>query len=506
MIKKYSILLILVLFAWGIALRAVEVVGGNYLFGFDQGRDYLAAFNIVENHKFTLIGAEIGAGSAGISNIFHGPGYYYLVALMYVLFRGDPYGGIVLMFLFGAGALLLSYITGKKMFGGGTALIALFLVGVSPLIAPQSRFLWNSHPTSFFIVLVFYFVYCIGIKPRVYAPLAVLCAGFIYHFELAIAVPLVIAVFLSLPIIYKIKDLRTYLYSLCALLIAFSPAILFEMRHGFMAVGSLWRYIVLRTPGSGIWWLRFTDHLPSYINNAKDSFIIEGGFIPLWTYKVLCLVLFIAAVIFSWTAKQQQRRKFFSFLFLMLCVSYGVLLFLENAVWNYYLIHAHFAYMYIFAYAAWASISNMRRSAWHKGLAVIFGIFLLSMTIASYKRIESNWQYDLRDKGGVEKITGKKQAIDYVYNDAKGRPFSEFTFMAPIYTYPYDYLFETYGKKMYGYMPGKEKKGFVYLIIEPDGSKPWTYKGWLETVIVGGDIIKTVTIPTGHIIQVRQFP
>jgi hypothetical protein len=78
--------------------------------------------------------------------------------------------------------------------------------------------------------------------------------------------------------------------------------------------------------------------------------------------------------------------------------------------------------------------------------------------------------------------------------------------MAPIYTYPYDYLFQTYGGQKYGYVPGSVKKGLVYLIIEPDSSKPWTYKGWLETVIVGGTIVKTETLPTGQIVQLRQFP
>jgi len=511
--KKYTMPLILLLFAWGIALRAVEVVGGNYLFGFDQGRDYLAAYNIVVNHKLTLIGSEIGAGSAGLNGIFHGPGHYYLIALMYVLFRGDPYGGIVLMFLFGFGALFLSYFTVKKMFGRITALITLFLVGVSPLIAPQSRFIWNSHPTSFFIVLVFYFAYLISIKPRLYAPLAIFVAGLIYHFELAIAVPLVIALCLSLPVIYKIKDMRTYLYSLFAVIIAFSPAILFEIRHGWMAVGSLWHYVIFGTSGSsGISLLRISDHVQSYINNAKDSFIIEGGVLPLWIYKALCISLFISIPVLSKTVINTQKRNFFSFLFLTLCTSYIVLLFLNNTVWDYYLIHAHFAYMYIFAYAAAASISKLHTSKLYQGLAIIFGIFMISMTLSSYKRIVMNYRYDLNDLGGVEKIEGKKIAIDYVYQDAAqtlpaGRQaFSQFTFMAPIYTYPYDYLFKTYGKKTYGYLPGIQKKGLVYLIIEPDGSKPWTYKGWLETVIVGGDIIKTVTLPTGHIIQVRQFP
>jgi hypothetical protein len=510
-LKKYRnaffLCLTVGIFLWSIALRGVEVVNKNYLFGFDQGRDYLAAYNIVVNHKLTLIGAEIGAGSAGLSNIFHGPGYYYLIALMYVIFGGDPYGGMVLMFLFGSGALILSYFTVKKMFGRITALITLFLVGVSPLIAPQSRFIWNSHPTSFFIVLVFYFAYLISIKPRLYAPLAIFVSCLIYHFELAIAVPLVIALCLSLPVIYKIKDLRTYLYSLFAVIIAFSPAIVFEMRHGWMAVRSLWHYILFGTSGSpGISLVRITDHVQSYINNAKDSFIIEGGVLPLWIYKALCISLLISILVLSKTIKNTAKRNFFSFLFLTLCVSYIVLLFLNNTVWDYYLIHAHFAFMYVFAYAAAASISKLHTSKLYQGLTVIFGIFMISMTLSSYKRIVMNYRYDLNDLGGVEKIKGKKIAIDYIYRDAKGKPFSEFTFMAPIYTYPYDFLFKTYGRATYGYVPGSEKKGLVYLIIEPDGSKPWTYKGWLETVIVGGDIVETKTLFTGHIIQKRLFP
>jgi hypothetical protein len=112
----------------------------------------------------------------------------------------------------------------------------------------------------------------------------------------------------------------------------------------------------------------------------------------------------------------------------------------------------------------------------------------------------------MTELGGVEKIRGKRMAIDYVYQDAKGKPFSVFVFMPPIYTYPYDYLFKTYGKDTYGYAPGNQKKGLVYLIIEKDNSKPWTYNGWLETVIKDGDIIETKTLITGHIIQKRMFP
>jgi hypothetical protein len=508
--KKYSKIivysLVFVIFAWGVALRAVEVINHNYLFGFDMGRDYLAAYNIVHNHKFTLIGAEVGAGSAGLNGIFHGPGYFYLIGLMYLLFKGDPYGGLLLMFCFGVAALLVTFFSVRKMFGLLTAIIALFLVGVSPLIASQSRFIWNHHPTSFFIALILYFSYLIAKKPRLYAPLAIFTAGIIYNFELAISVPLVVSLWIALPLIFRCKDGKTYLYSGAAVLFAFFPWVLFEARHGWMAVRSVITYIGTNSSSGGIPYLRVVDHVKSYLDNAKNSFILEFRFLPDWTFSVLIAFLLLAGIYISFGLKDKIKRKFFQFLLLLVFVSYGILLFLNNSVWDYYLIHLHFVYIYLFAFCFTSLITSFRKSIGAKIGSCILVLFLLSMLFSSYKRMLVDYRYDLTDLGGVEKIQGKKVAVDYVYKDAAGKSFSEFTFMAPIYTYPYDYLFLTYGKQKYGYSPGNQKRGLVYLIIEPDNSKPWTYKGWLETVIVGGTILDTKTLYTGQIIQKRMFP
>lgn len=508
--KKYSIIyycLVAGIFLWGIALRAVEVVNGNYLFGFDIGRDLLVARSIVEQHKLTLIGAEIGSGSAGINGIFQGPGYYYMLAVVYWLFHGDPYGVLLMMVLFGVATLVAVYWSLARMFDRGTAILALFLVGISPLIVSQSRFMWPPHPASLLIVLLLYFAYMIPKSPRMYAPLALISAGLTYHFEFAMTVPIVIALFIALPLVYRIKDVKTYLYSSVALLLAFSPMIFFEMRHGWVALHSVLSYTGFQGPiGNDVWMLRIMNHLGPYISNAANSFIYEHGLFPERFFTVLCGGLLIATAVFAWKTKNAVQRKFFQFCVLLLITSYLVLLGLNNAIWDYYLIHAHFIYMYVFAYLMVFSWRGMRKSVWMKAVFGILTFFLISMIASSAWRMMISYTYDFHDLGGVEKIQGKKMAIDYVYKDAGGQPFSEFTFMAPIYTYPYDYLFKTYGRDTYGYVPGNEKKGLVYLIIEPDYSKPWTYKGWLETVIVGGNIISTTTPPTGHIIQKRMFP
>ena len=111
--------------------------------------------------------------------------------------------------------------------------------------------------------------------------------------------------------------------------------------------------------------------------------------------------------------------------------------------------------------------------------------------------------FDLKDTGGIAKIKGKKDAIDYIYKDAGGKKFGLLVFSPPVYTYPYDYVIQWYGARKYGYIPYNEKKGLFYLLIEVDPEKPWSYKGWLETVVRDGKVINTVTLPSGFIVQKR---
>src|SRR3989338_11548996 len=120
---KLEIILFVLIIGISLLSRSIEVLNKNYIFGFDQGRDYLAVKNIVIDHKLTLIGSEIGAGVAGFRGIFHGPFYYYLLSLPFIIFRGDPYGGMVLMFILGIATIFLCYIIGRRLFGAKVELL-----------------------------------------------------------------------------------------------------------------------------------------------------------------------------------------------------------------------------------------------------------------------------------------------------------------------------------------------------------------------------------------------
>ena len=113
------------------------------------------------------------------------------------------------------------------------------------------------------------------------------------------------------------------------------------------------------------------------------------------------------------------------------------------------------------------------------------------------------WMHDYSDYGGTAKIKGKIDAIDYIYKQEKGKPFGLLVFSPPVYTYPYDYLLWWHGQRKYGYIPYSDKKETFYLLIESDPAKPWSYNGWLETVIKTGNVEWTKTLPSGFIVQKR---
>lgn len=501
--KKALIAVFVGLFLWGFFLRSVEVINGNYLFGHDHGRDYLAAYDIVKNHKLTLIGAEAGSGVAGFNGIFQGPGYFYLIALAYVFFGGDPIGAQIFMLLFGLAAMIIAAWVGLKTLGRVGSMVFLFFVTVSPLIVSQSRFIWSSHPVTSFVILALYFVFRIPKKPKIFAPLAVFTAVFAYHFQLGVTVPLVVALFLSFPLVYRIFDWKVYVYCFAAVFLAFSPMIVFEMRHGFMAVKSVFG----ATNGAGLGGLifdpiRLSSHVFDYWNNFYNTFTFEFGWIPRGIQMLILYATLPFLGIGLWFAKP---RRFVLFLLLLLVTTWAGYLFLNNTVWDYYLTHTRITYIFLYVIAILALLRIYKRLFVAKIGLMIFGIFLITIAVGSAFRQYISYTVDIRDIHVYEKIQGKKLVIDTIYDDAKGEKFSVFVFMPSVYTHPYDYLFKTYAKKRYGYEPNHQKQGLAYLIIEPDFSQIWRHKGWLETVVNGGETIWTKTILNSLILEKRMY-
>lgn len=514
--RFFYIIIFLSIFLLGLAMRSPELIAGNYLFGFDQGQNYIAATSIA-NGKFTLIGAEVGSGAAGVPGLFHGPGFYYVLALVIKLFGNDPYWGLVLMWVGGVVTMILAYLIAYKIFGKYAALVVLFLVSTAPLIAPQSRFMWGPHLGTILILLVYYCFYKIPDKPNLYTPLAVFFSGLLYHFELAIAVPLVITTFIITIFPYRVLNLKVFIVSVFACCFAFAPAMLFEVRHDFMATRGVIKHInnpsVVKeaspegdkkasVPHSAF----LKQHTDMFWFNFRDTFVFESGLIS-QQYFVITLYAIAGCILLAFfTTKDKRQRQFFIALYLVIPISYLVFVPLKNNIWHYYLIHLYFIHIFAVGFAWSIIVPRIKRFPLFTLASLFLVFFLLSITKGTSRRLELNWQVDFHDYGGHAKILGKKHIIDRVYKDANGQPFSLHIFVPPVYTYAYDYLLSTYAMDKYGYIPSREKTGTGYLIIEIDGEKPWSYKGWLETVIVSGTPVwEEYDEKSDHVLQKRIF-
>lgn len=479
--------------------RATEVINKNYVFLFDQGRDYLDVQKIVEKHKFTLIGAEIGAGSAGFKYIFHGPGYYYLLTIPYILFRGDPYGGVVLMFLLGLISIGLAFYMGNKILGKWGGVVFALMIAVSSPLIDQSRFIWNSYPATSLIILTYYFVYLTVKKSRNFLFLAAFSSAFIYNFELGMAVPMALSVFIFSILILKNKNLKAFLLMFLGFILGFLPMLLFEIRHGFLAFKSILAYIFsvsTNTPRPNFLFYQ-SDHLNSFKYNFINAFPSLN--FPIF-YALLFILVFSISLYLVIKEKNAALKKLLIYLFSLPVITYLILCFLKNAVWQHYLYHLLIGYLFIFTYALIVSDKNHLRL--FKYLLSIFLIVFLYKGLLHAKEVY--FQDYSNYYGGTAKIKGKIDALDYIYKDAKGEKFGLFVFAPPIYTYPFDYLLSWYGMKKYNYVPHHEKKGLFYLLIEKDGERPWADKGWMETVIKTGKVLETKTLkPSNFIIQKR---
>lgn len=499
-LEKNYYLILVVIFTLGFLLRGVELINGNYLFGFDQGRDYLLVKEMVDNFKPRLIGAEVASGAAGISYLFHGPFYLYFLAIFYILFKGDPYGGVVMMFLFGMGTLILTFFISRKMFSKFTALIITFLVAISPTLAPQSRFLWSNHPSSFFIILTFYLIFLIPKKPIIFLPLSLFTAGFIYNFELAVAVPFVIAIIIHSIFILKIRKPKILTASIIALMLAFLPFLIFEVKHGFNVFKGFSDYLTQTKEDTSLMFELFTfrDHIMNYWNNFIATFSFFSIVNNLYFHLLFLIIFIFGSKKAVSTLRDKSRKKLVKFILILIISSLLFFLILKNIIWDYYLIHLHFAYIILFSVIF---MTLVKKRNWF--LVGILSIYLIVMTLATGQRIYLNYNIDFKDYGGGQKIRGKIDVIDYIYEDAGDEKFNVLVFMPPVYTYPYDYLFSWYGKEKYGYVPGNEKKETFYLLIEPDSGKPWSYKGWEETVVKSGEVLWTKELPSGLIVEKR---
>ncbi len=487
--KKLFLLFSLLIIFIGSIPRAIEVFSGNYLFGFDQGLFYEAVRSIVVERHLTLIGAEVG----GIGGFFQGPGWYYLLTIPFLLFRGDPYGGMILMFFLGIIASALSIFLFQKDLGSKEAILTGTFISFSPGIISQSRFIWPPFViTPLCIVLLFCVLQAYRNK-KYFIPLSFVVIGLMSHFEIATAGTLLFSTLITYLIIRpkNFFSLKIIMLSILGFISVNITLIIFDIRHNFLSSKGVLTYLF---HGSSV---KSAYNLKNHFDMFKDSlYSISQN----WEFGALLIGISLYAMLLLLKDKKidTPTKNFLKFTLISIFMLFIVTLPIRSTLWSWWFldIPVYLSFLFGICLSYLYSLKGFRYIT--LGVLFFFVLLFIQKTLLWYKN-------DYKDFGGTAKIKGKTEAIDLIFKDAQKKDFGLFVFSPPVYTYPYDYILHWYAKDKYGYVPPAEKRKTFYLLIEPDPEKPWSYKGWLETVIKNGKPEKNLKSSGGFIIQKRTI-
>jgi len=496
--KRIFFIIFIIVLVLGFGLRAQEMISRNFLFLLDQGRDMMAVKGILYDNHPTLIGP-----STSLRGVFQGPLWYYLLAFSTGALGGDPWGGIVLMVAISILVLLVVYFWMKKLFGEKAAFVTFFLFAVSPEAAAGATYAWNPHPMWLLVVTYIFTFYSTIYKSNKFNVILWPVIGLMFHFQTAMAVFILLATIIYILIFdKKVLINKNFLIGTGLFLLTFSPQVLFDIRHDFLMSKSALSLIGgseqgLFASGENKGYLDLIKgHVLTLYSNFRSAFVNEG--IAKYIPNLVIAFIFLSLLFREKNKKFVGRESKLILLIAKLLLIILLLTFAYPFPLRYWFLTGFQSFYLIILGVILSKFLNYKL-----GKLAIISVFAV-LIFYSLQRIDTLYFHPPND-GGAEKIKGKLSAIDYVYKDAKGKPFGLLVFTPAVNTDAYDYLIFWHGKGQYGYVPHKEKKGTFYLLMETDSAKPWSNRGWIETVIKTGNVLEETTLPTGLIIQKRSI-
>ncbi len=382
-------LVFLLLFA--LATRLPHLFDYNIPFSFDHGRDSLAILDLIKTGTLKFIGPW-----TSIQGLFFGPGWYYLLAPLYWLLNGNPLAGPLTMQIVSLITIALAY----KYFGIYEAII----FASAPIFTIISVSAANPFPMVLIGLLI---LICLKNPSRHPMSLGLLISlGF--HFSSALA----IFYLLIIPLILLIRKIKLSLKKfIIGLIIPFIPQILFEIKHNFLEVRSLVSY--------------FAAGESQQINPGKVEIVTKSIFSELslailpgtaWL-NYLGLGLLIIGIVYL-----IAKRKINTFW-------PETVLFILIPTVGYWFLHYNVWYVYGLMPVIVIAVGQILRST-----PKIITYSYLGLLIIGAIKIPVR-------QTGAGFLPVKLQVLDYIYDQAQGKPFSSYQYLPNIYDYAYQYLY-----------------------------------------------------------------
>ena len=441
-------------------------------FHYDQGRDALVIWDLINKGKLFLIGPV-----TGIAGIFRGPFYYYLMAPFYFLGKGSPIWPSVFLAITSVFGLGLMYYLAKKVGGTVSGIIALILGGFSFEIIYASRWLSNPTPMLFLSMILVWSLFMISEgKKKFWWVVAGVLGLSLFHFGAASELFYFPAV--AIFAVWQRKNLpdkKTFWISVGVFILTVLPLALFDVRHGGILGGNIKGFLGESGAFSLPPWRFVADRfalLATYFSQLIFHHVYEKE-------SIFLFALFLSFV-YS-LSRFLVNDKFKIILLLFLSPVIGLIFFQGNYgnFYQYYLT----GYYLIFLILVAVTLGHVSHSSWFgKALVAIFLIFFLS------KNYSDLMPY-LKTTGSEPTaivLAGQVKAINWIYRDAGARKFNVDVYVPPVIPYSYDYLFK--------WLPNNYKVEsqvpLPYTLYEIDPPHPERLKAWLDRQKGIGRVIK----------------
>ncbi len=481
-LKNYPIqsgLLIIILF--GAFLIRTYRVGDLLGFYYDQGRDALVIWKLWHEGKLFLIGPV-----TGLRGIFLGPFYYYLIAPMYLIGRGNPIYPAVFLSLLSTLALFVIYYTGWKMHSRVAGLIAATIGGFSYYIILTSRWLSNPNPillSSSLLLLSMWEI--VDNKSKNWWVVAAFLIGISLHFESASAVfyiPVFVIFYIWMFIrgfwerrdrknLFKyVPNRKITLLSIGVFSITLLPQVVFNFRHDNLLFNNFANLIFQEQAFRGV-----TDIALKTKNEILWGIFESKILLGRTAYTILFSTLGLIALVVA----GKNRKKYLPLFAIFFTVPYVGYIFFQGNYGNfydYYLSGYYLPFILLFALGLGEVWKN------GSGKLAVFFYFIIFIQVNGVPIMGI-----IKDpKTGPTDITfeHQKAALDWLYEDVKGRgEFNIDVYVPPVIPYAYDYLIlwqgtKRCGEKLCGNV--ENQVPVLYTIYEEDPPHPERLRAWLD--------------------------
>lgn len=460
----------------------VRVYRLDQLLGFyyDQGRDALVIWRFWHEGDMFLIGP-----TTGIEGIFRGAWYYWLIAPFYLLGGGNPVWPAVFLGLTSVLAIAILYHLAVKIAGRWAGFLAATIASFSYFLVLASRWLSNPTPMLLISMLLVFFMFLV-IEGKRWAWL-----GIAFMLGMAMQFGSAAEVFYFPAILvfsfWQRKNLpgkTIFLLALFLLFVSFVPQIVFDIKNNGVLRTAISRFLIEDQSFRVSFWEILKSRTQLYWQVAwYKIYPVDAG--P-WTPTALVVIL--SALL---NFKNLIKNKYFVPVFILfLSPLTGMLFFQGNKgnVYDYYFTGYYLVFVLVF------SVLLMMLAQRTKGL-VIVAVFLF-LFLQQNLPLLRNYLIAGADGPTHVSLGNELQAVDWVFQDSKGKEFNVDVYVPPVIPHAYDYLFlwqatRRCGKDLCGMVLDRQTP-LLYTLYEVDPPHPERLDAWLERQKGIGEVEETI--------------